>query len=146
MTDPRLVRDITAAEGCRLTAYKDSMGLWTIGVGHLLDQSISWDGHTITQEQSDAYLAADIATWQAFALTLTEWGDLDTQCRQNAVVELCFNLGKKWLMFVNTRRAIERGDWQAAHDGLLASLWASQVHAARAQRLASYLLTGEYPC
>ena len=145
MIDPRLAKDLIAAEGCKLTAYKDSLGLWTIGVGHLLDQSISWEGHTITQEQADAYLAEDVAKWQTFAQGLPEWGDLNTQCRENAVIELCFNMGKGWLLFVNTRRAIERGDWQVAHDGLLKSLWASQVHQARANRLADYLLTGEYP-
>ncbi len=144
MTDPRLVRDVSLAEGCRLTAYKDSLGFWTVGYGHLLDQSVSWDGYTITQEQADAWLAEDLDKAAAFAQTLTEWGDLDTQCRQNAIIELCFNMGKKWLLFVNTRRAIERQDWQGAHDGLLASLWASQVHGTRAQRLSGYLLPGVY--
>ena len=26
-------------EGCRLTAYQDSVGVWTIGYGHTLDVS-----------------------------------------------------------------------------------------------------------
>ncbi len=145
MIDPQLIADIKVSEGCNLTSYKDTMGLWTVGYGHLLDQNVFGAGYTVTQEEADSLLQADITKWQTFAQTLPEWVYLDTECRKNAVTELCFNMGKKWLLFVNTRRAIERQDWQNAHDGLLASLWAHQVHEARANRLAEYLLTGAYP-
>jgi lysozyme len=145
MMDAKLIADIEAAEGCKLTAYKDSLGFPTIGYGHLLDNSISWDGYTITQAQADAFLESDVQKWAIWAQSLPEWPDLDTACRKNAVIELAFNMGKKWLLFANCRAAIERQDWQAAHDQLLSSLWASQVHATRANRLAGYLLTGEYP-
>ena len=38
-------------EGCRLTAYKDSVGVWTIGYGHTggVDQSTS----PITKEEAE---------------------------------------------------------------------------------------------
>lgn len=145
MIDPRLTADIKAAESCKLTSYKDSEGLWTVGWGHLLDQNVFGADYTITQEQADAWLQLDIESAQTYAQKTSEWDALDTACRQNAVVELCFNMRSKWLLFVNARRAIDRHDWQAAHDGLLASVWATQVHATRANRLADYLLTGQYP-
>lgn len=145
MIDLRLAADIKAAESCKLTSYKDSEGLWTVGWGHLLDQNVFGAGYTVTQAQADATLQSDLESAQTYAMKTPEWGSLDTPCRQNAVTELCFNMRSKWLLFVNTRHAIDRQDWKTAHDGLLASLWATQVHATRANRLANYLLTGQYP-
>ncbi len=43
-------------ESCRLTAYQDSVGIWTIGYGHTANVS---EGQTITQAQADAYLLSD---------------------------------------------------------------------------------------
>lgn len=144
--DPHLISDIKRAEGCKLTAYRDTEGFWTIGWGHLLPAQLQdWSGTLWTQAQADAQLDSDIALAITFAQSLMEWPSLDTSCRQNAVSELCFNLRRKWLAFVKTRSAIQAGDWEGAHDGLLASLWAKQVHAARANRIANYLLTGAYP-
>lgn len=45
-------------EGCRLTAYQDSIGIWTIGYGHTSDVA---KGQKITQIQADQYLKADCA-------------------------------------------------------------------------------------
>ena len=158
MTDSRLLADVKAAEGCRLTAYLDSRGLSTIGYGHKLNQHMDWTGHTITQDQADAYLAADLDNAALQAKTLTEWLYLETACRENALTELVFNMGfGKWLEFRQARAAIRQQDWQGAHDGLLDSLWARQVQPhglfdptgkelpGRATRLAGYLLTGQYP-
>lgn len=143
--DPRLVNDIKKAEGFSLKAYRDSLRFWTIGYGHLLpDQSKDWTGHTITQEQADAYLDDDLTQAQARCMHLIEWPSLDTPCRKNAVIELEFNMGGKWVKFYKTRLDIGNQDWQAAHDDLLKSLWAKQVGHARSTRLANYLLKGQY--
>ena len=144
MADTRLIHDVSQAEGVRLTAYKDTLGNWTAGVGHLLPTGKDYTGFTITQEQCDEWLNQDLTHWGDFAKTLPEWPSLDTACRQNAVIELCFNMGRRWLGFVNARGAMQRQDWQTAHDQMLSSGWAAQVHG-RATRLASYILTGQYP-
>lgn len=144
--DPRLERDIGAAESDKLTAYRDSRGFWTIGRGHFLEpQEHDWTGYSITAAQDEVFFQADIQSAEAFALRLTEFPHLDTVCRQNAVIELCFNMRGKWLGFVHCREAIRAGNWQLAHDELLDSDWALEVHATRANRIANYLLTGEYP-
>lgn len=145
MTDPRLEADVRSAEGCRLTAYRDTKGLWTIGWGHLLDQSKDWTGTTWTQQYADTILEQDIAKAVASAQTLQEYPYLDTPCRQNAVCELVFNMGSKWKLFVKCRAAIARGDWQVAHDQLLNSAWDQEVGKTRANRVAQYLLIGQYP-
>ncbi len=46
-------------EGCRLTAYRDPVGIPTIGYGHTAGVKM---GQTITQAQADAYLAQDVST------------------------------------------------------------------------------------
>ncbi len=45
-------------EGCRLLAYQDTGGVWTIGYGHTKDIG---PGQTCTQEQANAWLVEDIA-------------------------------------------------------------------------------------
>lgn len=142
----RLVQDVKNSEGCKLTAYKDSLGFWTIGYGHLLDESKDWSGYQIGQDQADKWLELDLAGAETSAGYLSEWKALDTDCRKNAIVELVFNMGpSKWKLFYKTRVAIEAKKWQEAHDGLLDSLWAKQVGVNRSNRLANYLLTGQYP-
>lgn len=145
MIDPRLDKDIDDAEECKLVAYLDSLGFWTIGWGHLIPAGVDPHGLVWTQEQADAQRDKDVGMAQRYAQQTPEWLYLDTDCRRNAVVELCFNMSHKWMLFVNCRAAIRAHRWQEAHDALLNSLWASQVHAKRADRLADYLLTGQYP-
>lgn len=144
--DPRLLTDIDGGEGCRLTAYQDSLGYWTIGWGHKLPEGVDWSGHTITQARADSIRDADVEIAAHYAARLLEWSYLDTDARRNALIELCFEMGSRWLAFHNTRAAILRHDWKAVHDGLLDSLWARQVHGTRATRIANYMLTGVYPC
>lgn len=146
--DPRLVADIQRAEGCRLVAYKDTLGNWTIGYGHKLEAGIDWSGHEITQATAVSLLQGDIAERAEQAQTLSEWPSLDTPCRQNTVIECVYNLGLgTWQRdFPGTRSAIVSQDWQAAHDKLLQSpLWIKEVGIGRVTRLAQYLLAGSYP-
>ena len=144
--DPRLERDIGAAEADKLVAYRDSLGNWTACRGHLLEpQDHDWAGATFTPAQDEVFFQADIQEAIAFVQRLPEWPSLDTVCRQNAVIELGFNMHSKWLGFHLCRAAIQAQQWQVAHDQLLNSAWATEVHATRANRIAGYLLTGEYP-
>ena len=46
-------------EGCRLTAYQDSVGVWTIGYGHTGAEVKK--GLTITQAKAESYLKDDLA-------------------------------------------------------------------------------------
>lgn len=151
--DPRLQADITQAEGgVRYTAYRDSLGNWTAGIGHLLDQSKDWTNVTFSTAQVQAWFLADVTEAQHECQNLTEWAYLNTPCRQNALIELIFNMGEsKWFKFVNTRAALQAQDWQRAHDELLNSAWANEVQPdgfdkpGRATRIANYFLWGAYP-
>jgi lysozyme len=145
MNKDKLHSDVAAAEGLRLYAYKDSLGFWTGGYGHLLDQTKNWHGVMFTQDQCDLWLAGDLVIATSEAAELLEWASLDTDARQNAVVELVFNMGEDhWRKFVHTRMFITQKKWALAHDGLLDSLWAKEVGPHRSGRIAMYLLSGEF--
>lgn len=84
---------IRQAEGCKLTTYRDSGGIWTIGVGHTGPEV--HEGLTISQDQADAYLFAD-ATKAATRLALRVKDELIqglTDHQYGALVSFVFNVG-----------------------------------------------------
>lgn len=54
---------INEFEGCRLAAYQDSVGVWTVGFGHT---KTAVNGMRITQCEADRLLAADVAEHEVF--------------------------------------------------------------------------------
>jgi len=92
-TSPIGVKKIAAREGTILHVYKDSKGLPTAGVGHLITAAEKKDypvGRHITQAESDAWLAADLKECEDAV------NALDVKLKQNefdALVSLAFNIG-----------------------------------------------------
>lgn len=79
-----LVRD---SEGVKLTAYRDSGGVWTIGYGHTgpdVRPGLTW-----TPEQADAALAADMTRAGNGVAKLMRC----TQDQFDALTDFAFNLG-----------------------------------------------------
>lgn len=145
MDKTRLASQLRVSEGVVDHAYRDSLGYWTGGVGHLLDQTKDWTGISFSCEQIDAWLAEDIDKAVDEADGLPEWQHLDTDARQNALVELVFNMGlSHWRQFAKCRYALCKRDWQDAHNELIDSLWAKQVGPTRSNRIANQLLTGAF--
>ena len=81
-------------EGERLNAYQDSVGVWTIGVGHTSAAgapAVS-KGLTITKQQSDDILSRDLKTYEAAVLR-----QVKVPLNQNqfdALVSFTYNLGE----------------------------------------------------
>lgn len=75
-------------EGLELTAYRDSGGTWTIGYGHTGNV---YSGMTITQEQADNYLRADLKTAENAVNNLVTV--YIPQSRFDSLVSLVFNVG-----------------------------------------------------
>lgn len=76
-------------EGCRLQAYRDSAGTWTIGYGHTSGVT---KGQTITQTQADAYLRSDCASAEKAVNgydNIYHW----SQNQFDALVSFTFNCG-----------------------------------------------------
>ena len=144
--DPRLIADVNAAEGRKRCAYKDSLGNWTAGVGHELPKGQDYTNICYADAQIDAWLVTDLEEALRDASVLAEWSHLTTPCRQNAVIELVFNMGVgTWRQFTKTRASIIVENWTLAAIELLSSTWAKEVGAGRANRLARYLSSGFYP-
>jgi lysozyme len=78
-------------EGCRLDAYPDDAGVWTIGYGHT-DGVV--EGMTISQAQADQLLLADTLHTVSIATKLLA-GVALLQYQFNAMVSLAFNIGSR---------------------------------------------------
>ena len=143
-TTRSLKENLKKAEGLSLKAYRDSLGFWTIGYGHLIHGEVGCEEREITLDEADAYLDADIKVALDQARGLPEFHSLN-DVRRDAVVELVFNLGvDKWKKFVKTRAAIADERWQDASNNLKNSLWYTQVGHRRGDRIAKQLLKGTY--
>lgn len=128
MTDQGKAK-LISHEGERLHAYQDSLGYWTIGIGHLIDVR---KGGAISQQVSRLLLEDDIARATASARVNFPWFDGLDSVRQDAIVNLVFNLGINGMKsFKLMLAAIERHDWGLAAYELFNSQWARQVQKER---------------
>jgi len=77
-------------EGEKFSAYPDSLGYLTIGIGHCIDER---KGCGISQRISRLIYDEDIARATATARANFEWFDALDPVRQDIIVMLIFNLG-----------------------------------------------------
>ena len=91
---PQLCLDfLRAAEACVLSAYRDGVGAWTIGVGHTGAEVVP--GQTISAAEADALLAKDAgiaARRLAARVSQAVLSDLSDH-QYAALVSFVFNLG-----------------------------------------------------
>lgn len=107
-------------EGCKLTAYQDGAGVWTIGWGTTTAAGFGpiTKGMKITQETADEWLVAGLPKYEAIvtkALTRSP-----SQSQFDAMVCLCYNVPKAFLDSTVVRQ-FNAGNLTAAADGFL--LW-----------------------
>ena len=82
-----LIEKLKKMEGCKLAAYKDSVGVWTIGYGHTAGVKA---GDKITQYQAEQFLKEDLAKFESIA---QKTRNVNTQGKFDAVVDFCYNCG-----------------------------------------------------
>ena len=97
-------------EGCRLEAYQDTAGIWTVGYGHT-DGVV--EGMTISQTQADQLLAADTLHTASVATTLLA-GVALVQHQFDAMVSLAFNIGSRAFRTSTVLRQHRAGNYPAA--------------------------------
>ena len=110
-------------EGLRLTAYQDSVAVWTIGYGHT--GSDVRPGLTITQEQASALLQQDVAGAVAAVnrlVTVTL-----TQNQFDALVDFTFNEGQGNLASSTLLRELNAGNTAGAAAQFLVWVYAGGV-------------------
>jgi len=106
-------------EGCKLTAYQDSVGVWTIGYGWTqpVDGKSIRAGMTIKQETAERLLKTGLVSYESDVSRLVKVGV--TQGQFDALVSFTYNLGARSLSTSTLLRKLNAGDYAGAADEFL---------------------------
>lgn len=106
-------------EGCKLTAYQDSVGVWTIGYGWTkpVDGKPIRAGMTIKQETAERLLKTGLVSYESDVSRLVKVGL--TQGQFDALVSFTYNLGARSLSTSTLLRKLNAGDYAGAADEFL---------------------------
>ena len=116
---------IKANEGCKLSAYRDSRGYWTIGYGFKLPSNFP---RKITQKTADMLLAREAVKALAGAKKLVPNFDSQPKNIKLVLVDLSYNLGVSGLSkFVKMLDACNDKEYGLMAVELQNSLWYDQV-------------------
>jgi GH24 family phage-related lysozyme (muramidase) len=131
-------------EGDRQEVYKDHLGNWTIGIGHL----IGTDLHKMTLPKKVTDLLFKLDLQECIRARNRIFGRLEvltwSKPRRIAVTCMIFQLGEtNFRGFHTTIKHIKLKEWEKASQSASESLWARQVPL-RAKRVCYMLKTGEY--
>ncbi|HCT4843929.1 TPA: lysozyme [Enterobacter hormaechei] len=106
-------------EGCKLTAYQDSVGVWTIGYGWTqpVEGKPIRAGMTIKQETAERLLKTGLVSYESDLSRLVKVGL--TQGQFDALVSFTYNLGARSLSTSTLLRKLNAGDYTGAADEFL---------------------------
>lgn len=120
-------------EGLELKPYKCTANKTTIGVGRNIED------RGISHETAMQMLDEDIDIMVNELRQNLSWFDKQNDAIKGVLIDLCFNMGiSRLLMFVQTLKLIEQGQYAMAADELLDSKYASMLPA-RSNRNAEIL-------
>lgn len=111
---------VKAFEGCKLTAYRDPVGIWTIGYGTTARAGlgiIPTGGMTITQEDADQLLADGLNKFADQIRPMINAGLNDNQF--GACVSLAYNIGAHAFSTSSALKHINAGDYDKAANSIL---------------------------
>lgn len=103
-------------EGCRLAAYQDSVGVWTIGYGwtNPVDGKSVKAGMTITQEVAERLLKTGLVSYENDVSKLVKVKL--SQGQFDALVSFTYNLGARSLSTSTLLKKLNAGDYRGAAD------------------------------
>lgn len=103
-------------EGCRLKAYQDSVGVWTIGYGWTqpVDGRKIGPGMVIDQATAERLLKCGLVQYEQGVNQLVKV--IITQGQFDALVSFSYNLGLRSLSTSTLLRKLNAGDKQGAAD------------------------------
>jgi len=151
----RLYAMLRLHEGVRQIAYKDSLGLLTIGIGHLINEvkdarlpqplRAAVASRRLTAAQVEELFQIDLDDHRETLLRHVPWVAGLDEVRFASIVDMAFNMGPVFLAgWPNFVKQLRAGDWKGAATNMRGSKWAKQVKG-RAERLAVMVETGEWP-
>jgi len=128
--DQQAMEMIKRHEGKRNAPYRDSLGLWTVGYGHLIGDGRSlpaeWN-RTFSDQEIDALFAQDYAKHKQAAERIPGF-EKANDTGKAAIIDLTFNMGPAWFRrFPSASAALARGDFETFANEMQNSLWFRQV-------------------
>lgn len=136
----KLIEQLKRHEGVRTHAYKCSANMITVAVGRNIDEN---GGLGLSVDEIEYLLENDIKRCKRELISFPWFAEIDS-VRQDALVNLCFNLGMTRLLgFKNALTAMSVGDYDKAADEFMDSRWAEQV-GSRADEVCEMIRTGRY--
>lgn len=129
--DKRVIEMIKHHEGVRVRPYQCPALIWTVGVGHVIDQSHirvplaerkalpipdGWD-RTLSMGEVDEMLARDLVSFESGVRRLCPDGL--TPGRLGALTSFAFNVGLGNLQRSTLRMKHNRGDYEGAAEAFL---------------------------
>ena len=130
MSEEEIKQMIIKHEGKINRPYKDSLGLWTVGVGHLIGDGKSLPpemNREFSDEEVMAMFEKDYAHHRSAAMNIPGFDKLDGR-GQGALTDLTFNMGPSWISkWPKLKKQLEEGDTQSAAKNLEQSKWYGQV-------------------
>ncbi len=105
---------IKGFEGCRLTAYRDAVGVWTVGYGHtsMAGPPDVKPGLRISAYEAEEMLARDLSKYESAVARLVKVPLTDNQFA--ALTSFCFNVGPGALEKSTLLKHLNRGDYEDA--------------------------------
>jgi lysozyme len=132
---------IISHEGKQKSAYRDSLGYLTIGIGRLIDKR---KNAGLSDDEMLYLLRNDIAEAER-QLMHFDWYKIQDIVRQDVLIEFVFNIGLEGVLeFKQMIAALEDKDYMKASTSMLNSKWAEQVGTIRSHNMAQRMLTGSY--
>ena len=141
----KLIAMLKRHEGVKTHAYRDSLGILTIGCGRNISDSERHHGLGISEDEIDYMLSNDVARTIAELAKEYPWfNDLEEGARRDAIINMHFNLGRA--RFAGFKKAIghmENASHEDAALEFLNSRWAKQVKG-RAIEVTDMIKTNTY--
>lgn len=133
----KLTQYVKMNEGFSPTMYKDTEGIWTIGIGFNLEEGFTMEECMLILDHRLRNLVDNVAR------AIPSYNRLDS-VRKIVLVDMAYNLGIRGLLkFRKMLAAVQRRDFEDAAKELLDSRYAAQV-GGRAHRNARMMETGEW--
>jgi lysozyme len=141
----KLIATLKRHEGVKTHAYRDSLGILTIGCGRNINNSSKDKGIGISIDEIEYMLQNDIElTIKELSQEYVWFNDMEEGARRDAIINMHFNLGR--FRFAGFKKAIahmENGSYNEAATEFLDSRWAKQVKG-RALEVTDMIKSGTY--
>jgi lysozyme len=130
MSDSEIKDMIMKHEGVRYEPYKDSLGLWTVGVGHLIGDGTTlpeqWN-RKFSHEEVMQLFDRDYEHHRSAAERIPGFNSLNGK-GQGALTDLTFNMGPNWIgKWPTLKKQLGEENVQGAAENLEKSKWYGQV-------------------